>query len=205
MDPTKIGVPEAIEKCKSAGIQVVMVAGDHPATAKAIAKQVGIIEQTAKTVEDIAEEENVSPKSVPYARADAVVLHGEEIDKLTTKEWSQILKKKQIVFSRTSPQQKLLIVSKFQELGHCVAVTGDGTNDSPALKRADVGVAMNISGSAVSKEAAAIILLDDNFASIVNGIQEGRLIFDNLKKSIAYTMSHLMPEIAPFLVYIVFS
>ncbi|KAG2389487.1 hypothetical protein C9374_014047 [Naegleria lovaniensis] len=203
-DPPKIGVPEAVHKCKTAGIQVVMVTGDHPATAKAIAKQVGIIEQEAKTIEDIAEEEGVSPKSVPYSRADAVVLHGEEIDKLTAKEWSQILKKKQIVFSRTSPQQKLLIVSKFQELGHCVAVTGDGTNDSPALKKADIGVAMNISGSAVSKEAAALILLDDNFASIVNGVQEGRLIFDNLKKSIAYTLTHLFPEVGPFLAYVVF-
>ncbi|EFC48712.1 predicted protein [Naegleria gruberi] len=204
-DPPKVGVPECIGQCKKAGIQVVMVTGDHPATAKAIAKQVGIIESDARTIDDIAEEESCDPKTIPYSRADAIVLHGEEIDKLTSKEWKQILKKKQIVFARTSPQQKLIIVTKFQELGHCVAVTGDGTNDSPALKKADVGVAMNISGSAVSKEAAAIILLDDNFASIVNGIKEGRLIFDNLKKSIAYTVSHLSAEIFPYLVFIVFS
>ncbi|KAG2381653.1 hypothetical protein C9374_006037 [Naegleria lovaniensis] len=149
-DPPKVGVTEAIHKCKTAGIQVVMVTGDHPATAKAIAKQVGIIENNAKTIEDIAEEEGLDLKNIkeiPYSRTDAVVLHGEEIDKLSDKDWSQILKKKQIVFSRTSPQQKLLIVSKFQELGHCVAVTGDGTNDSPALKKADIGVAMNISGT----------------------------------------------------------
>lgn len=203
-DPPKVGVPEAVHKCKTAGIQVVMVTGDHPATAKAIAKQVGIIEPTAKTADEIAEEENIPVQKVPYSRVDAVVLHGEEIDALSQKDWQQILKKKQIVFSRTSPQQKLLIVSKFQELGHCVAVTGDGTNDSPALKKADIGIAMNISGSAVSKEAAALILLDDNFASIVNGVEEGRLIFDNLKKSIAYTLTHLLPEIGPFLAYIVF-
>ncbi|KAL9657714.1 hypothetical protein ABK040_005067 [Willaertia magna] len=203
-DPPKVGVPEAVGKCKTAGIQVVMVTGDHPATAKAIAKQVGIIEHDAKTIEDIAAEEGVRVESVPYSRADAVVLHGEKIDQLTETEWSQVLKKKQIVFSRTSPQQKLLIVSKFQDLKHCVAVTGDGTNDSPALKKADIGIAMNLSGSAVSKEAAAIILLDDNFASIVNGVEEGRLIFDNLKKSIAYTLTHLLPEIGPFLAYIVF-
>ncbi|KAF0977990.1 hypothetical protein FDP41_003312 [Naegleria fowleri] len=205
-DPPKVGVPEAIAKCKRAGIQVVMVTGDHPATAKAIAKQVGILEEDCTTREDLAMEEGCSPESIPFSRpeVDAVVLHGEEIDKLSSKEWRSILRKKQIVFSRTSPQQKLLIVSKFQEMGHCVAVTGDGTNDSPALRKADIGVAMNISGSAVSKDAAAIILMDDNFASIVNGVEEGRLIFDNLKKSIAYTLTHAIPEVSSFLAYAIF-
>ena len=111
----------------------------------------------------------------------------------------------EIVFARTSPQQKLIIVEGCQRQGAIVAVTGDGVNDSPALKKADMGVAMGFAGSDVSKQAADMILLDDNFASIVTGVEEGRLIFDNLKKSIAYTLTSNIPEISPFLFFIIFN
>jgi sodium/potassium-transporting ATPase subunit alpha len=113
------------------------------------------------------------------------------------------LSKPEVVFARTTPSQKLLIVEACQKLGHVVAVTGDGVNDSPAIKQADIGVAMG-SGSDVAQNAADMILLDDNFSSIVNGVEEGRLIFDNLKKSIAYTVTHNTPEILPFLAFILF-
>ncbi|MGH0138731.1 UNVERIFIED_CONTAM: hypothetical protein FKN15_037131 [Acipenser sinensis] len=149
IDPPRAAVPDAVSKCRSAGIKVIMVTGDHPITAKAIAKGVGIISEGNETVEDIADRLNIP--------------------------------------------------------GAIVAVTGDGVNDSPALKKADIGVAMGISGSDVSKQAADMILLDDNFASIVTGVEEGRLIFDNLKKSIAYTLTSNIPEITPFLFFIIAS
>jgi sodium/potassium-transporting ATPase subunit alpha len=114
-----------------------------------------------------------------------------------------VFAKSEIVFARTSPQHKLEIVKRAQAIGHIVGVTGDGVNDSPALKRADLGIAMNISGSDVSKEAANMILLDDNFASTVKGVAEGRQIFVNLKRSIQYTISHSTPEVIPQLLYVV--
>lgn len=113
------------------------------------------------------------------------------------------ISKPEVVFAKTSPSQKLIIVDACQKAGHVVAVTGDGVNDSPAIKKADIGIAMG-SGSDVAKNAADMLLLDDNFNSIVCGIEEGRLIFDNLKKSIAYTLQSNIPEIIPFIFFIVF-
>ena len=113
------------------------------------------------------------------------------------------IRKPEVVFARTTPSQKLQIVDACQKLGHVVAVTGDGVNDSPAIKQADIGIAMG-SGSEVAQNAADMLLLDDNFSSIVNGVEEGRLIFDNLKKSIAYTLSSNIPEISPFLFFMMF-
>lgn len=135
--------------------------------------------------------------------AKAIVVHGNDLKTMNSQQLDDLLRNHtEIVFARTSPQQKLIIVEGCQRQGAIVAVTGDGVNDSPALKKADIGVAMGIAGSDVSKQAADMILLDDNFASIVTGVEEGRLIFDNLKKSIAYTLTSNIPEITPFLLFI---
>lgn len=142
--------------------------------------------------------------SIKFSEAKAVVVTGVQLSKMTDHELHEVLKFEEIVFARTSPQQKLIIVEGFQRLGYIVAVTGDGVNDSPALKRANIGVSMGITGSDVSKQAANMILLDDNFASIVVAIEEGRTIFDNLKKSICYTLSSKLPEMMPFLAFVIF-
>jgi len=206
IDPPRAAVPDAVAKCRSAGIKVIMVTGDHPITAKAIAKSVGIISEGNETVEDIAQRLNIPVSEVNPGDAKAAVVHGTELKDVSSDQLDDILRHHtEIVFARTSPQQKLIIVEGCQRLGAIVAVTGDGVNDSPALKKADIGVAMGIAGSDVSKQAADMILLDDNFASIVTGVEEGRLIFDNLKKSIAYTLTSNIPEISPFLLFILFN
>ncbi|XP_036614136.1 sodium/potassium-transporting ATPase subunit alpha-2-like isoform X1 [Trichosurus vulpecula] len=205
-DPPRAAVPDAVGKCRSAGIKVIMVTGDHPITAKAIAKGVGIISENSETVEDIAARLHISVSQVEPRNAKACVIHGSQLKDMSPEQLDTVLKEHtEIVFARTSPQQKLIIVEGCQRQGAIVAVTGDGVNDSPALKKADIGIAMGITGSDVSKQAADMILLDDNFASIVTGVEEGRLIFDNLKKSIAYTLTSNIPEISPFLCFIIFN
>ncbi|KAI8770548.1 sodium/potassium-transporting ATPase subunit alpha [Biomphalaria glabrata] len=206
IDPPRAAVPDAVAKCRSAGIKVIMVTGDHPITAHAIAKGVGIITPNCKTKEEVAHEKQIPLSEVNPEDAKAIVIQGEKLKELTSEDLDKILRHHtEIVFARTSPQQKLIIVEGCQRTGAIVAVTGDGVNDSPALKQADIGVAMGIAGSDVSKQAADMILLDDNFASIVMGVEEGRLIFDNLKKSIAYTLTSNIPEITPFLLFIIMS
>ncbi|GIY85805.1 hypothetical protein CEXT_48751, partial [Caerostris extrusa] len=191
IDPPRAAVPDAVAKCRSAGIKVIMVTGDHPITAKAIAKAVGIISEGNETVEDIAQRLNIPIDDVNPNDAKAAVIHGSELRDMETDQIDDILRNHtEIVFARTSPQQKLIIVEGCQRQGAIVAVTGDGVNDSPALKKADIGVAMGIAGSDVSKQAADMILLDDNFASIVTGVEE------------AYTLTSNIPEISPFLLFI---
>lgn len=187
IDPPKPGVTEAILECRRAGIRVIMVTGDHPITAAAIAKKVGIITQ-----------DQSSPD------ASVAVVTGTELERYQDPDWENLLSKKELVLARTTPQQKLELVKHLQRRGDVVAVTGDGVNDAPALKKADIGVAMGISGSDVARDAADMILMDDNFSSLVTGICEGRVIFDNLTKTIAYTLSHLWPEIMPVLCNLAF-
>ncbi|KAJ9050048.1 hypothetical protein DSO57_1018193 [Entomophthora muscae] len=200
-DPPKHGVREAIGKCRGAGIRVMMVTGDHPLTAEAIGRKINLM--VSDTKELVATRTGRDIDSIEEHEFRAIVIHGERIDSLTDVQWDNIFDKDEIIFARTSPAHKLEIVKRAQSLGHIVGVTGDGVNDAPALKKADLGIAMNESGSDVSKEAAAMILLDDNFASTVRGIEEGRLIFANLKKSIKYTITHTLPEVFPQLLYII--
>eukprot|EP00897_Mesotaenium_endlicherianum_P000745 jgi/Mesen1/10671/ME000009S10460 len=189
IDPPRPGVEEAVRTCKEASIKIYMVTGDHPITAKAVAKMVGIVDEEK------------------LAHGRAVVVTGDDIRDWMSlgspaqqnAKWDEALNHEQVVFARVSPAHKLLLVEHCQRRGEVVAVTGDGVNDAPALKRADIGIAMGVSGRDVSKEAADMILMDDNFASIVAGVEEGRLIFDNLKKTIGYALTVNVPELVPFL------
>ncbi len=179
VDPPRPEVAEAISKCHTAGIKVFMVTGDHALTAEAIAKDIGLI-----------------------TGRDTRIITGAELRRMEHDELLEVLKSKEIVFARTSPEQKLRVVRGLQDLGEVVAVTGDGVNDAPALKNADIGVAMGKVGTDVAKEAADMILMDDNFATIVNAVEEGRTIFDNIKKFMAYILTSNMPEILPFIAFV---
>jgi sodium/potassium-transporting ATPase subunit alpha len=206
IDPPRDAVPDAVAKCRAAFIRVVMVTGDHPATATAIARQVGIISPQSVTANELIEQRggNVTLLEMAARReARAIVVHGELLRDMSDDDLDLVLWHDEIVFARTSPQQKLRIVEGFQRRGEVVAVTGDGVNDSPALKKANVGVAMGIAGSDVSKESARLVLMDDNFASIVAAVEEGRLIFANLAKSICYTLTSNLPALAPFMFFII--
>lgn len=183
-DPLREEVPGAVARCHTAGVQVVLITGDHPNTAEAIARNCGIL-----------------TKEEP---ADNRILIGTDLEMLSPGELTERLRAGAKVFARTTPEQKMKIVSALKQLGHVVAMTGDGVNDSPALKAADVGIAMGLSGTDVAREAADIVLLDDNFASIVAGIEEGRGVFANMQNFTTYVLASNIPEIVPMLVYIVF-
>ncbi|TKR89897.1 hypothetical protein L596_013936 [Steinernema carpocapsae] len=175
-----------------------MVTGDHPSTATAIAREIGLIGEPEE-VTHRGRSLSVVRREPATHGADWATVHGKDLPSLSEDDWDDLLKKRYIVFARTTPEQKLMIVEHCQKRGEIVTVTGDGVNDAPALKRADIGVAMGITGSDVAKQAADIVLMDDKFASIIHGIEEGRLLFDNLRKSIAYTLTHCCACIFPML------
>ena len=214
-DPPRIGVPRSVSLCKQAGIKVIMVTGDQPPTAAAIAHQVNIITNPKLEYNVMMKEQGMSHEEA-WSKCNAIVIHGDllahkhkedsELDESDPDKGRFLLEwisKPEVVFARTTPSQKLLIVDACQKAGNIVAVTGDGVNDSPAIKKANIGIAMG-SGSDVAKNAADIILLDDNFTSIVKGITEGRLMFDNLKRSICYALGANAPEVWPVVFQIIF-
>jgi sodium/potassium-transporting ATPase subunit alpha len=178
LDPPRPEISDAIEKCRTAGIRVFMITGDYHVTAESIARQVGLF------------------------TGDGQVIDGGQLQNMNEEELATLLDSRELIFARSTPMQKLQIVKALQKKGEIVTVTGDGVNDAPALKNADMGVAMGISGTEVAKEAADMVLMDDNFATIVSAIEEGRTIFSNIKKFIAYILSSNVPEILPFIAFV---
>jgi calcium-translocating P-type ATPase len=180
-DPPRPEVADAVARCATAGIRVIMVTGDHPHTALAIAREIGLVKTAAP-----------------------VVIGGEALRHLSPAQLQLALDAPEILFARVAAEQKMHIVEALQKKGEIVAVTGDGVNDAPALKTADIGIAMGMAGTDVAREAADLILLDDNFASIVTAIEEGRAVFANLRKFLTYILSSNIPELVPYLAFVLF-
>jgi len=177
MDPPRPEVTEAIEKCHGAGIRIIMITGDYGLTAESIARRIGIV------------------------RGDRLrIITGDDLGVMDDWALKEALEK-EVIFARVTPEHKMKIVVALQEMGHVVAVTGDGVNDAPALKKADIGVAMGLSGTDVAKESADMILTDDNFSSIVNAIEEGRTVYENIKKFTGYIFTSNTPEAVPFILF----
>lgn len=180
-DPPRPEVRPAVENCHKAGIQILMITGDYGLTAQSIAEEVGIIKGSSR------------------------IIKGKELDKLSDEKVKEILRgNKNVIFARAVPEHKMRIASILESEDEIVAMTGDGVNDAPALKKADIGVAMGITGTDVAKEASDMILTDDNFATIVGAIKEGRTIYENIRKFITYIFSHETAEIIPFVLMVIY-
>ena len=177
-DPPRPEVPAAVQCCRDAGIKIIMVTGDHPHTALAVAREIGLVKTPAPRV-----------------------LAGDELRRMSDTELQLALDTPEIVCARVTADQKLRIVTALQRKGHIVAATGDGVNDAPALRAADIGIAMGLSGTDVAREAADVVLLDDNFASIVGAVEEGRAIFENIRKFMTYILTSNVPELVPYLAF----
>ncbi len=177
MDPPRPEVEQAVRTCELAGIRTIMITGDYGLTAESIARRVGMVGEDRVRI-----------------------VNGDELDELDDDALSEALGG-EVLFARASPEHKLRVVVALQKLGHVVAVTGDGVNDAPALKQADIGVAMGRSGTEVAREASDMILLDDNFASIVSAVEEGRAVFANIRRFTSYIFTSNTPEAVPFMLY----
>ena len=180
-DPPRADVHEAVTRCHEAGLRVIMVTGDHPRTALAIAREIALVQGTSPSV-----------------------VLGDEVRRMSASELQLALDAPEIVFARVTAEQKMLVVEALRHKGEIVAVTGDGVNDAPALKTAHIGIAMGRSGTDVAREAADIVLLDDHFATIVNAIEEGRAVFENIRKFLTYILTSNIPEIVPYLAFVLF-
>ena len=178
-DPPRPEVQEAVHTAKRAGIKAVMLTGDYGPTARSVALQVGIVESE-----------------------DCSVTRGIDMDKLSDSQLEALLQRENVIFARVAPEHKLRIVRLLRSMGEVVAVTGDGANDAPSLKEADIGVAMGLSGTDVAKEASEVVLLDDSFASIVRAVESGRTIFDNIRRFIAYVFAHNWAELSAYILYV---
>ena len=177
-DPPRPEVADAVTRCHQAGIRIVVITGDYGPTAVEIARRVGIAADTTTLV------------------------NGRELDRMSERSLDLLLREGgELIFARSSPEAKLRIADALRAEGHVVAMTGDGVNDAPALRRADIGVAMGRTGTDVAREAATMVLTDDNFATIVAAIEAGRQVFDNVRKFILYIFAHATPEVVPFLVF----
>ena len=190
MDPPRHEVPEAIARCRQAGVRTIMITGDHPLTALAIARQIGLATEESQT------------ELGDYAP----VIEGHQVQTMSDDAIRQLLTptrpgEPEPVFARMAPRHKMRVVSVLKDMGEVVAVTGDGVNDAPAIKTADIGIAMGIAGTDVAKETADMILLDDNFATIVNAIEEGRAVYANIRKFSTYVLASNVPEVVPYLAY----
>ncbi len=179
LDPPRPEVRKAVMDAKKAGIRVILITGDYGPTALTIARQVGIVETEKCTV-----------------------LTGAQLDKLTEPDLIRQIDAGEIIFARATPEHKMRIVSLLKSMGEIVAVTGDGANDAPSLKKADIGVAMGVAGTDVARESADMILLDDSFASISKAIEGGRAIYDNIRKFITYVFAHNWAELIPYLLFV---
>jgi len=178
-DPPRPEVASALERCRTAGIRVLVLTGDHPVTARAVAIRIGLM-----------------------GASDSVVT-GDTLAKLTDAEATTLVGRDRLVLARIAPEQKLRVVRLLQAAGEVVTVTGDGVNDAPALKHADMGVAMGVVGTDIARDAADMVLMDDNFATIVAAVEEGRAVFDNVRKFVAYILTSNVPEILPFIAWAV--
>lgn len=179
-DPPRPEVKEAIRTCRRAGLRVIMITGDAGRTALALAREIGLVGENPTVIDDRAWRT------------------------MSDEDLCRVLALPEVIFARMTPQHKLRLVSLLKEEGERVAVTGDGVNDAPALKKADIGIAMGLTGTDVAREAADMVLLDDNFATIVRAVEEGRGVFENIRKFISYIFASNIPEIVPYLAYIIF-
>ncbi len=178
LDPPRPEVPEAVRICHEAGLRVVVITGDNPRTAAEVAHEVGI------------------------GTGESRVVSGRDVDEMSETHLRALLRAPaEVICSRSSPENKLRVAINLQAQGEVVAMTGDGVNDAPALRQADIGIAMGLSGTDVAREAATMVLTDDNFSTIVTAVEEGRRIFDNVRKFILYIFAHAVPEVVPFLVF----